>query len=54
MNNFDHLTLEQRFLLVNDMLIDLSNYKECLEYTLELESIKDDLSSLTYNTLLKL
>ncbi len=54
MNTFEHLTLEQRFLLVNDMLNDLANYKDCLEYTLELEVLKDDVSSLTYNTLLKL
>ena len=54
MNTFENLTLEQRFLLVNDILTDLDNYKDCLEYTLELESIKDDISSLSYNILLNL
>lgn len=54
MNIFESLTLEQRFLLVNDILNDLANYKDCLEYTLELEAVKQDVSSLTYNTLLKL
>ena len=54
MNTFENLTLEQRFLLVNDILTDLDNYKDCLEYALELESIKDDISSLSYNILLSL
>lgn len=54
MNTFESLTLEQRFLLVNDILNDLNDYKDCLEYALELEAIKDDLSNLSYSILLNL
>jgi hypothetical protein len=54
MKDYNLLTLEERFLLLNDILNDLSTYKECLEFELELDAVKDDISSLTYNTLLKL
>jgi len=54
MNTFENLTLEQRFLLVNDILTDLNEYKDCMEYALELESIKDDISNLVYSILLNL
>jgi len=48
---YEVLTLEGRMKLLDYVIQDLTKYSDSLEYELELDNIKDELSNKTYELL---
>ena len=49
--SYEKLDLENRFLLLDYILNDLCGYSDSLEFELELDNVKDELSNLTLKTI---
>lgn len=41
---YESLTLGERFTLIDALLSDLKQYKDCLEYELDLDDVSSDIS----------
>jgi hypothetical protein len=52
--SYERLDLENRFLLLDYILNDLASYSESLEFELELDNVKSELSNITLKTIKKI
>lgn len=52
--SYERLDLENRFLLLDYILNDLVCYSDSLEFELELDNVKSELSNITLKTIKKI